>query len=158
LRAYQKYGKDALVFKVLVICADNMTLEYEQRLLDGLKPEYNTSITANGVTHTDETRAKISEAVKRAWADPEKRAKQAARYKGVAPQVNAAMFQTEAHRQKLRDVHRARLRTVEAFGKLWALKELAEHYGVHYGMVKDRVRAGWSAEAAVTTPKRKGGI
>lgn len=158
LRAYEKYGKDALQFHILLVCADNMTLEYEQLLLDGLKPEYNTSVTANGVKHTAETKSKISAAVTLAWADPAKRAKQAARYKGIAPKVNSAVFKTEEHRAKLRDVHRARCRTVEAFGLLWSLKELAEHFNVHYGMVKDRVRAGWSAEDAVSTPKRKGGL
>lgn len=158
MRAYHKYGRAALKFDVLLVCDESMTLYYEQCLIDGLQPEYNTSPTARGVTHSAEARARISAACRRAWADPERRAKQAARYKGVAPKVDASIFKTDEHRQKLRDVHRARLRTVEAFGLLWALKELAEHFGVPYGMVKDRVRAGWSAEDAVTTPKRKGGL
>lgn len=62
---------------------------------------------------------------------------------------------TEQHKQRLRDIHRAKHRNIEAFGGVWSMKELAEEYGVKYTLLKDRLRAGWEPEKAVTTPARK---
>lgn len=67
--AWNKYeGK--LEFKPLVICRPEDLLFYEQLLLDNFKPEYNISkyadisLNALGVKRTEETKAKISQALK----------------------------------------------------------------------------------------------
>lgn len=40
-----------------------------------------------------------------------------------------------------------------------ALRNIADAYEAgNYGMLCERIRAGWDAERAVTTPKRKGGL
>ena len=61
--AFNKYGKENFVFNPLLYCDCEMTLAYEQRCLDGLKPEYNIARDAQapmrGRSHTEETRKKM---------------------------------------------------------------------------------------------------
>lgn len=59
---------------------------------------------------------------------------------------------TEHHKDRLKALHRAKHRTIEAFGQVWSMKDLAETYGVKYTLLKDRLRAGWDAEKAVLQP------
>lgn len=69
LNAWNKYGEASFVFEVLVICAPDMRLFYEQALMDGLKPRYNVSPTAGsirGSRHTPEAKANMS-AAQRGW-------------------------------------------------------------------------------------------
>lgn len=64
-RCWDKYGEAAFSFRILIFCAREHVLMYEQILLDAWKPEYNTSPTAGsqfGYRHSEETRAKMSEA------------------------------------------------------------------------------------------------
>lgn len=61
--AYNLYGKDNFVFKVLLICDDNELVFYEQSLVDLLKPQYNKRIVveSNRGRHlSDEHKQKIS--------------------------------------------------------------------------------------------------
>src|SRR5574343_274554 len=44
--AFQKYGIEAFSFDVLLVCAQEDLLFYEQRAIDVLRPEYNSSPTA----------------------------------------------------------------------------------------------------------------
>lgn len=44
--AWVKYGEAAFDFKVLVVCAPEMVLFYEQALIDGLRPTFNACPTA----------------------------------------------------------------------------------------------------------------
>lgn len=63
-RAWDKYGPLFFRFQVAAYCDRDNLLLYEQRLIDGLKPDYNTSPTAGsqlGYRHTDETRRKMSQ-------------------------------------------------------------------------------------------------
>lgn len=62
-RAWDKYGKDAFVFRVALACREKHCLMYEQAYIDGLKPDYNSRPNASsqlGYKHTAETRAKMS--------------------------------------------------------------------------------------------------
>jgi group I intron endonuclease len=79
--AWNKYGEAAFVFRVLLVCAPENLLMYEQISFDALKPEYNLAPAAGsclgvkhredaktrtqprmkGLTHSDETREKIAE-------------------------------------------------------------------------------------------------
>lgn len=65
-RAWNKYGGENFVFKVLILCDPENTLIYEQACLDGLKPEYNIATDAKaptkGMKASDETKRKMSEA------------------------------------------------------------------------------------------------
>lgn len=48
-RAWAKYGKAALVFRPLLLCGPQELLEYEQRAIDILQPEYNICLTAGSM-------------------------------------------------------------------------------------------------------------
>lgn len=61
-RCWVKYGEDDFEFKALVFCSKKDLLFYEQRFIDALSPEYNTSPTAGsqlGYKHSNETRSKL---------------------------------------------------------------------------------------------------
>lgn len=62
-RAWLKYGEAAFSFRVLLLCAPENLLLYEQILLDALAPEYNICRIAGsilGVRWSDEARAKVA--------------------------------------------------------------------------------------------------
>lgn len=44
-RAWIKYGADAFRFNKLIVCSPENLFDYEQRCVDGLKPEYNREPT-----------------------------------------------------------------------------------------------------------------
>lgn len=65
-RSFNKHGKDAFEFNVLICCSRETLLSHEQNLIDNLKPEYNIYKTAGspqGYTHPEEVRKKISTAL-----------------------------------------------------------------------------------------------
>lgn len=66
-RCCKKYGIESFVVEVLELCSTDVLLIREQYYMDTLKPKLNSSPTAGsplGVKHTDETKAKISAALK----------------------------------------------------------------------------------------------
>jgi group I intron endonuclease len=66
-RAYNKYGKDAFEFEVLLYCEVEELTKYEQIFVDSYKPSelYNIKLqcvdTTLGVTHTEEMKKHMSE-------------------------------------------------------------------------------------------------
>jgi len=61
--AFRKYGSDVFSFNILLVCSPEDLLFYEQRAIDRLQPEYNSSPTAGntlGVRCDPERRRKIS--------------------------------------------------------------------------------------------------
>jgi group I intron endonuclease len=155
-RAWSKYGEPDFEFFVAHYRAPAEALELEQWWLDNAKCVYNMSRTANRPTVSEEGKVVASAKLKLVWADPGRR--EAARQRALVQVHHKRGPSSAAHVEKLKAVHRAKNRVYFAFGRLWALKELAEEYNVHYGMLKDRLRAGWELERAVMTPKRKGGL
>lgn len=156
-RSYVKYGATVFVFKVIVVCDKDTALVIEQHALDKWKPKYNTSTTATHPTLSMEARTRIGEKV-RASVTEERRKTLADKLRANPIQFDRDIMRTPEYRAKIRDIHWARLRKHEYQGRLWAIKEAAEHFGIHYGMLKDRVHAGWDFARAVETPKRKGGL
>lgn len=154
-RAWDKYGADMFEFVALGYYPREQLREKEQWWLDEATCAFNTSRTANSPVHTPAVREKISAACKAAWQRPDHRGHMLLRQ--FIP-TRDGVKATEETKAKLREVHRAKNRTVLAFGRLWSVKELAEAYGVKYTMLKDRLRAGWEPERAVTQTKRKGGL
>lgn len=74
-RCFDKHGESAFRFEVLLYCSRDNLLMYEQALIDGLKPEYNSTPTAGsqlGYRHSDETRAKLKAARARNPSSPRK--------------------------------------------------------------------------------------
>lgn len=65
--AWKKYGDDAFTFKTLLLCSRENLVMYEQRAIDGFKPEYNISCIAGsvlGIKRTPEQRVALSAALK----------------------------------------------------------------------------------------------
>lgn len=74
-RAWDKYGPLFFKFQVVAYCDKANLLFYEQRLIDGLNPDYNVAPVAGsqlGYRHTDETREKMSIARRRNPSSPRK--------------------------------------------------------------------------------------
>lgn len=95
-RAWNKYGKQAFEFNTLLICAKENLLDYEQRCLDGLKPEYNVALAAEapmrGRKHSAGSRTKMSDSGKtRPPISSDTRAKlsKASTGRTVAPETRA---------------------------------------------------------------------
>lgn len=62
-RAFIKHGAASFAFRVLLYCSKENLLEYEQRAIDGYKPDYNSVQKAGsqlGFKHSDESRRKMS--------------------------------------------------------------------------------------------------
>lgn len=154
-RCWNKYGEAAFEFVVLGTYREDVLRDEEQFWLDNMACVFNGSRNAYRPDHSAESREKMSKALKAAWQRPEFREKMLA----IQPRPDrTGHVATEEYKQKLRAIHRAKHQTVNAFGKLWSLKDLAEAYDIKYTMLKDRMRSGWDAERAVLTPKRKGGL
>ena len=61
--AWNKYGKDAFKFNILLVCDPSDRLFYEQRLIDGMNPEFNICKvvgTTEGMKHTEDALVKMS--------------------------------------------------------------------------------------------------
>lgn len=157
-RAVAKYGIDKFKFSILVICSPDMCKFYEQLALDNLNCDYNTSSSATSGQHSEETLQKIRIGVRASWTD-DRRKRQAEKAK--ADGFGSVQLSKEARArvgQANSRILREKNRKLQAFGRMWSVKELAEEYSVKYTMLKDRLRAGWSVEDAVLKPKREGGL
>lgn len=156
-RAWDKYGEQMFEFFVMEYAAPDVIRDSEQWWLDNASCAYNSSRAATHVTLTPEQRAAISEKAKVTWSDPERRkAARDRRLKQIIPPPSPESIAKVAARNKA--IQREKHRTIFAFGKLWCMKELAEEYGVHYGMLRDRLATGWEPETAVLKPKRRGSL
>lgn len=66
--AIRKYGKDKIKFSILVVCPSyRYALDAEMAYIEAIKPEYNVTAGGEGVLGlkmTEETRAKLSAAIK----------------------------------------------------------------------------------------------
>ena len=64
-RAWNKYGEINFTFAPLLYCNPDMTLFYEQRCIDNMRPEYNLAsdamASARGLRKSDEHKRKLSE-------------------------------------------------------------------------------------------------
>jgi group I intron endonuclease len=67
MRGYKKYGESMLVMEPIVICPPDLCIENEIACIVEMSPSYNASQVSNtrlGCKASDDTRKKISEAVK----------------------------------------------------------------------------------------------
>lgn len=67
-RAWNKYGSESFVFRVLEECEKESLIEREQHYIDTLSPEFNSRPNAAsqlGFKMSDETKKKLSESAKR---------------------------------------------------------------------------------------------
>lgn len=95
-KAWNKYGAEVFTFRILLICAKEHLLMYEQRALDKLRPQYNIAPTAGsllGHKMSAASRQKIAAAGIGRIVSAETRAKKSAALKGrtLSPEQCAAM-------------------------------------------------------------------
>ena len=84
--SWTKYGADKFVFRVLLVCAPDNLIFYEQILLDAFRPQLNISPTAGstlGVNLSDERKQKISAQLKGRKRDRDAVERSAAKLRGV---------------------------------------------------------------------------
>ena len=86
-RSWNKYGEEAFSFQVILLCDPSNKLFYEQRLIDGLKPDFNLAKDAlapmQGRKHTREAREKIGKACTGRVFSDEVRKQRSERMSGV---------------------------------------------------------------------------
>jgi group I intron endonuclease len=114
-RAWSKYGETAFVFAILILCCSDELVDMEQCYLDHIKPQYNLCSIAGsslGVKHSDETRAKVSAALRGRIVSPETRAKRSAARRG-----RIASFETRA---KIGAANRGHIASPETRAKMSA--------------------------------------
>ena len=61
--AWDKHGQDAFVFEILLVCAPEMAVFYEQVFIDAVRPEFNICQTAGsniGSRHSESAKKKMS--------------------------------------------------------------------------------------------------
>lgn len=153
-RAFDKYGADYFEVFALGYYEESVIRDKEQFWLDNATCSFNASRVATRPEHTPDVIEKLRAVAKEVWARPGYREKM----KSIPRRGNVGVKATAQAVKNMQEAHRAKHRTVLAFGKMWSLKELSEAYEVKYTMLKDRMRLGWDAEKAVTTPKRRGGV
>lgn len=105
-RAWDKHGEASFAFRVLLVCAPEDLIMYEQRCIDIFRPEYNILPTAGsclGVKHSAEARKRMSEGGKGKVLTPEHRAKISVAQKGksVSPETRARMSEASIGNTKL---------------------------------------------------------
>lgn len=72
--AWNKFGENSFVFEPIIVCEEKDRIFYEQLIMDKFNVTngefgYNLSLMAASPTHSDETKARISIAVRKAKAD-----------------------------------------------------------------------------------------
>lgn len=178
-RAWDKYGEEAFQFNVLVECAPENTLEYEQLAIDAYKPEYNTRAEAKsnlGIRWSAETNAKksarhnkhivrgvlgsISSLARHFGVVPSATALHRHKHRGMTieeavttPLVDKKEIgRRAAATHKLHGTHPAqRLETVN--GVTGMLRDLVARFStVSARCVRTRLQRGWTVEKAVLTP------
>lgn len=151
-RAWLKYGPEAFVFKVEIVCAADKAVYFEQRAIDVLKPQFNTAKIAGsslGVKRTEaqcEHQRQIRKGINLAKPD-----------KGVGHML--AIVQSEqfrraqsermrlAHAQgKYKEAQKKRgltqMKTHVVHGEALTIPQMAEKYGRTVKSIQRRIERG----------------
>jgi len=155
-RAWRMYGACAFQFNRLLVCDKENLIMYEQAVMDGLHPEYNSAPKAGsnlGLRMSDESKAKLSAAAKRTknftgkTHSESSRAKISAAKKGV-PTVPCS----PEKKAKLSAIHKGRIIPAEQRAKISATltghKQSAEQIAKRVEKLKGRKMPPGFAEAA----------
>lgn len=136
LNAWKKYGADAFVFEVLIVCEPQDCLRYEQWYIDHFKSAdqrfgYNQSPTAGnilGMKQSPETCAKLAAIFKGRTFKPETLQKMRLAHKNRSPEHCAKISRSkrgkkigplsESHKAKLSAVHKGRKFSAETLARM----------------------------------------
>jgi group I intron endonuclease len=157
--SWNKYGPEAFDFEILVVCAKENVLLYEQIFLDALKPHFNTCKIAGsnqGVRHSDEIKQRMSAAQRAVrpkyefdgeflcLSDIAERTE--ASYETLVSRVlGQDMSVTEALEKPKRVVKYV----LTHGGVTKDINEWAKEFGCHAKRIQSRLVKGWSFEECV---------
>lgn len=157
--AWNKYGEEAFTFSVLVRCPAEQVLIYEQRMLDAMRPKFNTAQVAGnnfGIRRTAEQRENLK-------SRPQSTAKvydfegeqlpvpEIARRMGVTP---AAIYtRLRAGGGVLPRTTNDFSKPVDVGGRKLTPKQIAKEFDLPLTTVYSRLRLGWTG-TALTEPRR----
>jgi group I intron endonuclease len=154
-RAWTKYGPDAFEFRVVVVCAPESLLLYEQLLIDGLNPALNICRVAGsalGVRHTAETRQKYRQAaLLRVAQHPEAHAKRTQNANRIARELHRDVDWRERWLARVREHGETMANLVTFNSKTQSITQWASELGVPRSTLKHRIKS-MGVEAAFTTP------
>lgn len=154
--AWNKYGSESFEFRVLFFCSKENLIFFEQRALDVLKPEYNSSPTAGnclGVKHTEETKQKcVDAALYRMHKDPEQH-KELTR---LANEKIRELYADEKWKTRRNAAVTEKLRAqfskmITFNGETKTQRDWAERIGISPTTLTHRIKH-WGLEKALTTP------
>ncbi len=123
-KAWNVHGEDQMSFRIILICAKDDLLLYEQLAIDALWPAYNIHILAAnclGVKRSPETRAKLRAVLTGRTLSPEHRAAISRGLTGrsVSPETRAKIAQQRwKHTEEAKAKMRGRARTSEHSRKI----------------------------------------
>lgn len=115
-RAWDKHGEESFKFSLLFICTKHTLLFYEQRALDGFRPEYNVCSVAGstlGVKHTSEARINMSIS-----HIGKKRGPHSYEHKVKIGDANRGRKHTDEARAKMSEAHRTENLSAETRAKM----------------------------------------
>jgi group I intron endonuclease len=112
---YNKYGESDLIFSIIVGCAKENLISYEQFYIDALNPYFNICKVAGnceGIKLTEEHKKKISLALVGRKCSEETKRKISLRHKGrISPNKSVPM--SEEQKAKLRIANKGQIMTDE---------------------------------------------
>ena len=167
--AWNLYGKSAFTFTVTLVCRPEDMRDYEQRLLDGFKPEYNQSTSAYsgipiGGTCSEEHKIKVGVASTALWAQTEYRTK-------VTAAIQQSMTPAEKSKRSARtsalwadDIYRAKAidaRKGKAYNKGYKCtpeQVLNRQRAARISNMKRNYGAEWTIEYVQRYPKFAGDV
>lgn len=152
--AWNKYGPDAFEFKQVVICSLDTRLFYEQLLIDGLKPAYNTALiagTCEGVKKSPELCASISQRMRHRranheWKGQKRSLIEIAEMEGFNHQKLISRVCGLGHtiQQALSHEPRIGRYELEHEGRTQTVTQWAKELGIHPRRLSYRIQDGYS--------------
>ncbi len=163
--AWNKYGHDAFDFKPAIWCSPEMRLFYEQCLIDGLRPIYNTARiagTTEGVKRSQELRARISKAARQRrsiheWKGKKRSLIEIAEMEGVGHRYLISHVcnlgsTVEAALSRKRGTGR---QVLEHGGRAQTLRQWADELGIHPRRLQYRITEGYSIADVIARLNRE---
>lgn len=146
--AWNKYGSDAFEFSIKELCPKEDLIVREQHFIDTLFPEYNVCKVAGshlGMKRSEETREKISAALKGIIRSVQTRTKLSVAGKGVKKPLRSI-----EHRRKLNAANTGKKRSADTCAKIGASKKGKTHSAESRQKISESRKAWWASKKVNT--------
>lgn len=154
-RSWKKHGSENFEFSKLLICSKDNLLMYEQLVLDHTEVSYNTCKTAGsrrGIPQPKDAVDRMAAASRKNWEE-NRDAMLCAIRKGhtILKQLHQDPEYKARHQKSVRQARQIGARTLTYNGETKPIIEWAEQLGMSAGVIHNRMKLGWDAEAILTT-------